>query len=273
MKNIFKTWPLLMLVLLFSACEKDGAQNLPNRDYSLVWSDEFDGEFGAGPDSTSWNYDIGTGQDGWGNQELQYYTNSPNNVALDGDGNLAIVARNEPLGSAPFTSGRITTKNLVSVKYGRIEARMKLPFGPGIWPAFWMLGDNIDEVSWPQCGEIDIMELKGQQPSVTYGSVHGPGYSGGFAITERYNLGNERFDADFHVFAIEWGKDYIDYFIDDFLFHRVRPEDVPGEWVYNESFYMILNIAVGGTFVGFPTTGTPFPQTLLVDYVRVYEQQ
>lgn len=270
LKSFFKGGVFLLLILL-NACQKEGKQILPERDYTLIWSDEFEGVEGELPDTTKWSYDIGRGQDGWGNQELQYYTDRPSNVSLDGIGNLAITARDETFGGAPFTSGRVKTKGLFSTSFGRIESRMKLPYGPGIWPAFWMLGDNIDEVQWPQCGEIDIMEFKGQQPSIIYGSVHGPGYSGGNAVSQLYNLGNQRFDADFHVFAIEWGENYIDFFVDDFLYHRVRPEDVSGEWVYNNSFYMLLNVAVGGTFVGFPTTGTPFPQTLLVDYVRVYE--
>lgn len=268
----FNTSIFLLTTLLF-ACAKDGEQNLPDRNYTMVWSEEFDGAMGDAPDSTIWTYDIGTGDNGWGNQELQYYKEDPQNVSLDGNGHLAIVARNEQFGGSPFTSGRIKTKHLFSTKYGRIEANIKLPFGPGIWPAFWMLGDNIDAVSWPQCGEIDIMEFKGQQPSIVYGSVHGPGYSGGNALTEAFNLGNDRFDKDFHVFAIEWGEDYIDYFVDDYLYKRLRPEDVPGEWVYNEPFFMVLNVAVGGAFVGFPTTETPFPQTMLVDYIRVYKEQ
>lgn len=264
---------LFMGFLFLSSCEKDGTQNLPERKYTLVWSDEFDGMEGDRPDSTVWSYDIGTGDNGWGNQELQYYTNSSDNVALDGNGNLAITARAENLGGSQFTSGRINTKGQIDAKYGRIEASIKLPYGPGIWPAFWMLGSNIDAVNWPQCGEIDIMEFKGQIPTTIYGSVHGPGYSAGSAITAAYNLGNERFDSDFRVYAVEWGEDYIDYFVDDFRYNRITPEDVTGEWVFNESFYMLLNVAVGGTFVGFPTSNTPFPQKMLVDYIRVYEEQ
>lgn len=272
-KHFITAGSMLLLLVLLTACEKDGTQILPERDYKLVWSDEFDGAAGDLPDSSKWSYDIGRGEDGWGNQELQYYTDRSENVSLDGEGNLLIVARNENFGGAPFTSGRIKTKDLFSTKYGRIEASMKLPYGPGLWPAFWMLGTNIDQVSWPQCGEIDIMEYRGQQPTLVYGSVHGPGYSGGASVSAGYNLGNDRFDAAYHIFAIEWGEDYIDYFIDDTRYQSITPEDVPGDWVYNNSFYLLMNVAVGGAFVGFPTIGTPFPQTLYVDYIRVYEEK
>lgn len=272
-KYNIKLWSLFIVLFALNACEKDGDRNLPNREYTLVWSDEFNGEEGESIDSTKWSFDIGRGDNGWGNAELQYYTDRAENVSLDGDGNLAIVALSEAFGGASFTSGRLKTKDLYTTQYGRIEARIKLPYGPGVWPAFWMLGSNIDDVSWPQCGEIDIMEAKGQQPSIIYGTVHGPGYSAGESISQLYNLGNQRFDADFHVFAIEWGENYIDFFLDDFLYHKVRPEDVPGEWVYNNDFYLLLNVAIGGGFVGFPNVDTPFPQRMLVDYVRIYQEQ
>ena len=262
----------MVLAMLLPSCEKNGDET-STRSYSLVWNQEFDGLAGEVPDSSVWNYDIGTGNDGWGNQELQYYTNSTDNIALDGFGNLAITARAENFGGSGFTSGRINTKDKFDIQYGRIEANIKLPYGPGIWPAFWMLGNNIDELSWPQCGEIDIVEFKGQIPNTIYGSVHGPGYSAGNAITTPYRLVNERFDTDFRLYAVEWGVDGIDFFVDDYLYAQIDPEDVPGEWVFNQSFFLILNVAVGGGFVGFPTSGTPFPQTMLVDYIRVYEEQ
>jgi beta-glucanase (GH16 family) len=269
----FTVLPFLMvLAMLLPSCEKNGDET-PTRSYSLVWNQEFDGLAGEVPDSSVWNYDIGTGNDGWGNQELQYYTNSTDNIALDGLGNLAITARAENFGGSGFTSGRINTKDKFDIQYGRIEASIKLPYGPGIWPAFWMLGNNIDELSWPQCGEIDIVEFKGQIPNTIYGSVHGPGYSAGNAITTPYRLVNERFDTDFRLYAVEWGVDGINFFVDDYLYAQIDPEDVPGEWVFNQSFFLILNVAVGGGFVGFPTSGTPFPQTMLVDYIRVYEEQ
>jgi beta-glucanase (GH16 family) len=133
------------------------------------------------------------------------------------------------------------------------------------------LGTNIDQVSWPECGEIDIMEYRGQEPTAVHGSVHGPGYSAGEAITQRYELSNDRFDTGFHVFGIEWGPDYINYYVDDVLYNQITPDDVPGEWVYDQPFYILLNVAVGGSFVGSPDANTVFPQTMLVDYVRIYE--
>lgn len=256
------------LMLSFNSCKRDAVQTLPQREWQLVWSDDFTGTAGSAPDNLKWGFDIGAG--GWGNSELQTYTNNANNIKLDGSGKLAITAISGPGG---FTSARIKTKNLFSQAYGRFEARIKTPTGPGLWPAFWMLGSNIDATPWPQCGEIDIMEQRGQQPSVTWGSVHGPGYSGGNAITKPYGLANGRFDTDYHIYAIEWGEGYIDYFVDNFLYQRITPADVTGQWVYDHPFFIILNVAVGGNFVGFPTTGTPFPQSMYVDYVKVYKQK
>lgn len=259
-------------ILLFSlsGCDEEAVQTLPERNWELVWSDEFDGNSGNLPDATKWTYDIGTGTNGWGNQELEYYTKRTDNVKLDGNGNLVITAKKENYSGSAFTSARIKTKGLFSHAYGKIEARIKTPYGPGIWPAFWMLGDNVDTVNWPNCGEIDIMELKGHIPSVIYGTLHGPGYSGGGAKTKSYGLQNSRFDQDYHVFAVEWKENQIDFFVDGYLYQRVTPKDVSGEWVYNHPFFLILNVAVGGNFVGFPTDGTSFPQNMYIDYVRVY---
>ncbi|MGG9972049.1 glycoside hydrolase family 16 protein [Ferruginibacter sp. SUN002] len=262
---------LFGLLMLLSSCKKEAKQTLPERNWELTWSDEFDGTSGSSPSNTNWSFDIGAG--GWGNSELEYYTDRSQNVSLDGDGHLVITARQESFSGAGFTSGRIKTKGLFDQTYGRFEARIKTPYGPGIWPAFWMLGANIDAEPWPQCGEIDIMEQRGQLPHINNGSVHGPGYSGGNAITKPYGLLNGRFDTDYHIYAIEWGEGYIDYFVDDFLYQRITPESVTGQWVYDHPFYIILNVAVGGNFVGFPTTGTPFPQSMYVDYVKVYKQK
>ncbi len=262
-----------MLILPFYSCKKNAIQTLPNRSWDLVWSDDFDGASGASPDASKWAFDIGRGANGWGNSELQYYTDRPSNAALDGNGNLAITAKQESFGGAPFTSARINTKGKFSQAYGRFEARVKTPYGPGLWPAFWMLGANIDATPWPQCGEIDIMEQRGQEPFINHGSVHGPGYSGGGAITKAYGLTDGRFDTDFHIYAIEWGEGYIDYFVDNFLYQRITPNNVTGTWVYDHPFFIILNVAVGGNFVGFPTSGTAFPQSMYVDYIKVYKQK
>ncbi|MEY3688933.1 MAG: Beta-glucanase precursor [Bacteroidota bacterium] len=263
---------MISLSMLLSGCEEQAVQTLPERAWTLTWSDDFEGIAGSSPDKLKWTYDIGTGNNGWGNSELEYYTNRPSNVQLNGEGQLVITARKESFSGSGYTSARIKTQGLFSQTYGRFEARIKTPTGPGIWPAFWLLGDNISEVSWPQCGEIDIMEQRGQEPSVTHGTVHGPGYFGGNAKTKAFRLLTGRFDMDFHVYAIEWGEDYIDFFIDDFLYHRIQPNDLTGEWVFNKPFFIILNVAVGGNYVGYPTTGTPFPQSMIIDYVRVYKK-
>jgi beta-glucanase (GH16 family) len=260
------------LVLIWG-CDTGDTQKLPKRNWVLSWSDEFDGASGTQPDPAKWTFDIGTGQDGWGNQELQRYTNRTQNVALDGDGNLVITALRESFQGSAYTSGRIKTQGLFEQQYGRFEARIQTPYGPGIWPAFWMLGKNITEVSWPQCGEIDIVEQRGQEPHIIHGTIHGPGYSGGNSITKAFAKRNGRFDTQFHLYAVEWFPDRIDFFIDDFLYYRINRSDVEGirgEWVYDQPFFLILNVAVGGNYVGFPTASTRFPQTMRIDYVRAY---
>lgn len=262
---------LLLLIALFG-CKTDDFQKIDHRNWNLVWNDEFNDSTGVLPDSAKWAFDIGTGQGGWGNQELQYYTDRPENVSMDGLGNLVITAKSEGFAGSAFTSARITTKGLFDQQYGRFEARLKTPYGPGIWPAFWMVGSDIESVGWPQCGEIDIMELRGQQPDIIGGSLHGPGYSGGNPITKRYALVNDRFDTEYHIFAIEWDENKIDFFVDDFLYQRIDRSEVSGEWVYDHPFFIILNVAVGGNYVGFPTSQTPFPQMMIIDYVRVYSE-
>ncbi len=270
-KKHIKISLFILIAISFTNCEKEALQSLPDRDWELVWSDEFTGEEGTLPDPSKWSYDIGNGENGWGNQELQYYTNRAQNISLDGNGNLQITSIRENYQGYSFTSARIKTQDLFTQTYGKIEARIKLPFGPGIWPAFWMLGADIESVGWPNCGEIDIMELRGNQPHIIHGSLHGPGYSAGNAITKAFGLKDSRFDMNFHQFAIEWDKDKIDFFVDNYLYNRVTREDIPHTWVYDKPFFIIFNIAVGGNFVGFPTTDTQFPQKMLIDYIRVYK--
>ncbi len=219
-KQIIKTLALLPIVALIASCDVEPIQTLPDRNYELVWSDEFDADAGSAVDATKWTYDLGTGQNGRGNNELQTYTNAAQNIALDGNGNLQI---NAIRSGGSYTSARIKTEGKFTQQFGRIEARIKTPSGAGIWPAFWMLGSNIDEVSWPQCGEIDIMEQKGSQSNITYGSLHGPGYSAGQALTTPYGLKNGRFDTDYNIYAVEWGEDYVDFFVNDFLYKRLTP--------------------------------------------------
>ncbi len=275
-------WAMASIVFsfIFAACtDTVSVQELPQRSYTLTWSDEFNDAAKNSPNATKWMFELGAG--GWGNNEYQIYTKSTDNVSTDSKGNLVITAIKTPTTPyATYTSARIITKGLFMQTYGRFEARIKLPFGPGIWPAFWLLGANKDsldadnnEIGWPACGEIDIMELNGSKPNVINGTVHGPGYSGGASITKGFGLTNARYDTDFHVFAIEWGKDYIDYYVDNILYNRITPAKVTGKWVFNDHpFFILINLAVGGNYVTGPTDDTPFPQTMLVDYVRVYKE-
>lgn len=266
---------LASVSFFFTSCRKDSIQNLPERNWELVWSDEFNGAANTSPDNAKWNFNVGTGVNGWGNGEYQFYTNRTNNVRLDGNGVLEITARQEGFSGSNYTSGRITTQGKFAYKYGRFEAKIKTPTGPGIWPAFWMMGENITTVSWPQCGEIDILEQKGQESHITYATIHGPNYSGGNSIGKSYALAKGRFNLDYHIYAVEWTENQIDFFVNDFLFHRITKDQVEakGQWVFNQPFFLLLNVAVGGNYVGFPTSGTPFPQTMYVDYVRVYKQK
>jgi beta-glucanase (GH16 family) len=249
------------------ACNNDEKQTVITKT-KLVMSEEFDTN--GAPNPSMWSNNIGTGSDGWGNKELQYYTDRPQNIKVE-DGMLKITALKENFMGSAYTSARILTKGKFEQKYGRYEARIKLPLGKGLWPAFWMLGANSDTVIWPQCGEIDIMEYLGSKPTSIFGTVHGPGYSGGNAISKNYVLTNDRYDNDFHIFGIEWGENYVNYYVDDVLYNQITPKDVPGEWVFNQPFYIILNMAVGGNFPGSPNAETVFPQTMTVDYVRVYQ--
>jgi beta-glucanase (GH16 family) len=234
-----------------------------------AWSDEFEGAANSLPDASKWTYDLGN-NGGWGNQELQTYTNLPDNVHLDGQGHLIIHVASSPAG---YTSARLKTQGRFAVQYGRIEVRAKLPFGQGLWPAFWMLGTNITSVGWPQCGEIDIMEHVGREPSTNHGTVHGPGYSGGSGISMAYTLsGGRKFSDDFHVFTIQWAPQTVTFYVDNNSYATVTPAALHGApWVFDRQFFLILNVAVGGTFPGAPDATTQFPQEMVVDYVRVSE--
>jgi beta-glucanase (GH16 family) len=267
MKFLFKnTYILALLAISFWNCEYSEMQTVTTME-NLVVQDEFDGtELNA----SFWNYEIGTGQNGWGNNELQYYTNRPQNITIEG-GMLKITALQESYEGSGYTSARINTKGLFSQKQGRFEARIKMPWGQGLWPAFWLLGENYEMVGWPNCGEIDIMEYRGQAPTIVAGSVHGPGYSGGEAVSKEYELTNDRFDTGFHIFGIEWGENYINYYVDNVLYNQITPEDVSGTWVFDQPFFIILNLAVGGNYVGSPHENTVFPQTMYIDYIRVYQ--
>jgi beta-glucanase (GH16 family) len=272
-KKMYKAFVFMsfLLVALFitSSCATDDTQTVATFT-ELVWQDEFDTEGAVNPEN--WTHEIGTGTNGWGNNELEYYTDRSENATVQ-NGLLVISAKNEEFNGSSYTSARIITKGKFEQTHGRFEARIKLPSGQGIWPAFWLLGDdsNGSEI-WPQIGEIDIMENVGDEPTKIFGTVHGPGYSGGESIGKSYELQNDRFDAGFHVFGIEWGQNYINYYVDDVLYNQITPDDVTGEWVFNDGpFYIILNVAVGGSYPGSPNASTVFPQNMLVDYVRVYK--
>ncbi len=265
--SLCKRFVLFSILFIALSCSDD-EQTVATFN-QIVLQEEFDTE--GAPNPEIWGFDIGTGANGWGNNELQYYTDRTENVTVQ-NGYLIITAKKESYKGSGYTSARLLTKNKFDQAYGRFEARMRLPWGQGIWPAFWMLGADIDSNPWPGAGEIDIMEYRGQQPTIVLGSVHGPGYSGGNAITKSYELKNDRFDAGFHVFGIEWGPEYINYYVDNVLYNQITPADVPGEWVFNKPFFILMNLAVGGSFVGSPNSETVFPQTMLVDYVRVYKK-
>lgn len=232
----------------------------------LDWSDEFDG---AELDRTKWVAELGGG--GWGNHELQYYTGREQNLRVAG-GNLVIEARRENFENREFTSARIKTAGLKERMHGRYEARIWLPKGQGIWPAFWMLGSNCASAGWPRCGEIDIMENVGKEPALVHGTLHGPGYSGADAFGKPSELIGAVYADGFHVFAVEWEPGEIRWYRDGVLFHQARAEMVKGDWVFEHPFFVILNLAVGGDWPGNPDAGTMLPQQLLVDYVRVYRR-
>jgi beta-glucanase (GH16 family) len=255
----------------------EGAGHVGSK-WKLVWKDEFDGPDGSMPDPKKWSM-VRAGS-GFGNQELEYYTDLPANSHIEG-GMLAITARKENFKGADgivrdYTSARLQTAGRFQQKYGRFEARIKLPKGQGIWPAFWLLGDNVSAAGWPACGEIDIMENVGFEPGKIHGTLHGPGYSGSNALTAAYTLSNHEAMSDgFHLFAVEWEPGTIRFYVDNDLFETQTADSVPASkrWVFDHPFYILLNLAVGGSWPGNPDASTPFPATMLVDYVRVYTLQ
>jgi beta-glucanase (GH16 family) len=249
--------------------------------WKLVWSDEFNGAAGQPPDAGHWSHETGDGTangiPGWGNNELESYTDSTANASTDGAGHLAITTRKADgslscyYGPCQYTSARLVSRDKAEFAHGRIEARLRVPKGAGLWPAFWSLGSNVGQVGWPQSGEIDFMEFVGRDPSKVSGSIHGPGYSGGQSITGTADIGTGVYN-DFHTFAVEWQPSRIDWFMDGVVFHSVKPSDVaPRQWVFDHPFFLVLNLAVGGFLGGPVSPDTVFPQSLLVDYVRVYQ--
>ncbi len=238
--------------------------------YTLTWSDEFNG---SELNRTNWNTELGNGNNGWGNNELQYYTASFNNVFVS-DGNLVIEARKELQSGFSYTSSRLTTQGKRSFKFGRIDIRAKLPVGKGIWPALWMLGNNITSIGWPACGETDIMELVGTYPSRITGTAHWASPQGSDVMkNSNYILSSKDFSSEFHVFSINWKENEIDWYVDDQLFLTVQTNDVGvAAYPFNEEQFFIFNVAVGGNWPGAPDGTTQFPQRMFVDYVRVFQK-
>ncbi len=246
------------LILLLTGCVRQ-EKELP---WKLVWSDEFD--IPGLPDEANWSYEVGY----IANNELQYYTLRRLENSVISDGNLLIIGRKEPWDWANYTSARLVTDGKHSWTYGKIDARMKLPKGQGMWPAFWMLGDNIHEIGWPKCGEIDIMEHINNE-DILYGTLHW--------YNEKHIYNGNRIPCDvenFHNYTIEWDPDSIKWFLDDIQYHAIGIRDPENfTTAFHKPFYIILNLAIGGSWPKDPDENTQFPDTMFVDYVRVYQRQ
>jgi len=250
--------------------------------WNLVWSDEFDGAAGASVDQAKWSFDLGDGCTvgicGWGNNEKEYYTNAPENVSLDGQGHLAIVARPAVLnttcyyGICRYTSAKITTRGKMNAAPGRVEARIRIPAGQGLWPAFWMLGNDFASVGWPASGELDIMENKGSAPNTSSSAIHGPGYSGNTPFAHANVVSPGTLADNYHLYAVEWDAAGANFYVDGTLHYAVYRADIQryGTSILDKPYYIILNLAVGGNFDGDPKSDSILPATMLVDYVRVY---
>lgn len=247
----------------------------PSDAAAVTFSDTFDGAAGSAVNSSKWTLETG---DNVNNHERQYYTSGTNNAALDGQGHLVITAKKENpanyqcwYGTCQYTSARLNTSGKFSAQYGHVEARMKIPRGQGMWPAFWMLGTDIGSVGWPNSGEIDVMENVGFEPSIVHGTIHGPGYSGSAGVGAGYSLpGGQAFADAFHTFAVDWAPNSIKWSVDGVVYQTRTPADVSGKtWAFNKPFFLILNLAVGGYWPGDPNSSTTFPAQLVVDSVSV----
>lgn len=251
--------------------------------WTLAWQDDFTGPAGAPADPARWRADTGDGCArgicGWGNEERQTYTSAAENASLTGAGHLAIVARRVDraasscwYGPCRYTSAKLHTQGTVEARHGRVEARVRLPRGQGLWPAFWMLGSSFGATPWPACGELDVMEFRGSRPAAMSSAVHGPGYSGNTPFVHELIRPTGTFVDDFHVFGVEWDRDTIRFLADGAVHYTLTRAEVErqGRWVFDDPFFVILNLAVGGKFDGDPATDDIFPATMLVDWVRVY---
>jgi beta-glucanase (GH16 family) len=256
----------------------------PTITWTQVWGDEFDGAAGSPVDDTKWAYDTGDGCSqnicGWGNNEKEYYTTAADNISLNGNGQLVIVAHPTTgvtcyYGACRYTSAKITTRGKMVASPGRVEARIKLPTGQGLWPAFWLLGSTCPQTPWPDCGELDIMENKGSQPTTTSSAVHGPGYSGQTPFAHANVLSAGSVADNFHTYAVQWDSTHVFFFVDDALHYQVTRGGVEqyGRSILGYSFIVILDLAVGGHFDGDPASDAIFPATMTVDYVRVFKPE
>ena len=279
-KTILSCLGTALLLVSAAGCEKEAASQSGSgtpeeRGMVLVWSDEFNtptSDFR--PDPANWTYDLGNS--GFGNNELQNYTDRVENASYTefmGEGCLRIAALRDNYNGIEYSSARIKTAGQQEFRYGYVEARLVLPYGQGLWPAFWMLGADYETSGWPACGEIDIMENKGYQPNIVSCALHMPGYSGSNPITQTFGYPDRRFDTGFHTFAVDWDESGISFIVDGKTYQRVARSDAAGgEWVFDHPFFIILNVAVGGNFGGNPTEDTYFPQYMYVDYVRVWQK-
>ena len=267
---------LVFISFILGLCENKVFNNTV--DWQLIWAQEFDGKT---IDRNVWNFEVGNGHSkgipGWGNAEAEYYTDGEN--AYIENGILVIEARKEyrkdQYGDYSYTSTRINTQEKFEIKYGRIEVRAKFPNGKGLWPAIWLLGSDIGKVGWPNCGEIDIVEFLGDNPNKIYGAVHGPGYSGGNGISGNYTTKNPSFTEDFHTFGVVWDDESISFYVDDKIYHAISKASISSrglKWVFDKPFFIIVNLAVGGYWPGYPDNTTKFPARMYVDYIKVWQK-
>ncbi|TDT70460.1 glycosyl hydrolase family 16 [Hypnocyclicus thermotrophus] len=264
-----KKYLVFIILILFIGCNRGfnktngGIKIIDNSDKKeVVWEENFNGDK---IDENIWTFEVGNGNNGWGNAELEYYTKENSELR---DGKLIITAKKENKNGYQYTSSRLKTQGKFSFTYGTVEVKAKLPKGKGIWPAIWMLGENISTKGWPDCGEIDIMELLGDNPSKIYGTIHGPGYSGANGKSSNYTLSSGDFSDDFHIFKVEWDITSIKWYVDNEMYHEEKRSNI-SNWVFDDDFFIILNVAVGGNWPESPDINTTFPQIMEIDYIKV----
>jgi beta-glucanase (GH16 family) len=274
MQGFIKSSKLLMIISLGIAlflAEGVHAQKpagvLAKENYKLVWADEFSNE--GKPDAAKWMYDIGNGNDGWGNQELEYYTDRPENVACH-DGLLTITARKEQYKGSNYTSTRMKTLGKYSFTHGILEIKAKLPGGKGSWPALWMLGESFPTDGWPGCGEIDMMEYAGKDVDLIHGSIHNTSSYGNTVNTKTAIYKNA--ETEFHIYSVEWTDKEIRFMVDGDNYYTYKPAVYNKDtWPFNDPFFIIMNVAIGGGFAGSFVDDSRFPKYMVIDYVRVYQ--